>query len=522
MNVPKKVVLCFLFLLAGGPLWAADRPFLMGKTPISISTSVFPVWSFENMDDQDLVSIHGDDFLGIPWDQFADGGPLPASWVRQWSAIAEAAIQSGKIRYLALSPLDSRKTLAQKVDAAGAKQTGWVPVDADGCYPFSTDPNAEKYKRAYIRQANYLIDLLRPRFFSPAIELDIQFYSCPAQKSAYLQWYGDVHRALKAAHPNLVIFPTFQFEYLYGVALSSGAPYTPWCGGPRTDATLRACFQQHLNEALSVPGDRIAFSMYPLQFLYPPIPPDSYTVGFPLAEAFSMVRQSTDRKIWVAETGWPAVKILTSYQHAAPPSACGAILVDTSAVGGESNMGDYLTALLAQAQEKDFEAVVWWENRDLLNDADADLCPCPAGTDAFVILENFYTLGGVAAELSLRRFGNMGLRRFDGSPRAAHAIWKVALARPLATPGSLDRIKAFPNPLRPGGGVMTLTGLPADARLKLYSLNGRPVRTLFADFTGQAAWDGTDAGGGPVDSGVYYLHAEGAGDHRTIKIVVQR
>ncbi|MBL0250239.1 MAG: hypothetical protein IPQ26_06260 [Elusimicrobia bacterium] len=71
--------------------------------------------------------------------------------------------------------------------------------------------------------------------------------------------------------------------------------------------------------ALTVPGDRIAFSMYPLQF-FPPIPPDSYATGFSrLNEAFTIVQQKTARKIWVAETGWSAVKVLTSYQHPSPP-----------------------------------------------------------------------------------------------------------------------------------------------------------------------------------------------------------
>lgn len=522
MNMKFKITFSALALAAGALRAEEPRPFLMGFTPIALSSTTFPDWRFEDLGHQDLISIHGDDFLGIPWDAFAAGTPPAASWQQQWASIAASAKDSGQVRYLALSPLEGRKRLAPKIDAAGTKHYTWDPVDANGCFRFAADPDAQKYQRAYVAYASHLIDLVQPRYFSPAIEMDIQFYSCPDQKVAYQDWYAGVHRALKARHPSLVIFPTFQFEYLYGVALGPSDPFTPWCGGARTDASLKACFEQHLDEALTVPADRVGLSMYPIQFLYPPLPPDNYSTGFSrLAEGFGLIQQKTGREIWVTETGWPAVKILTSYQHASPPSTCGTVLIDDVAVGGEANIRNYLEALLNQAQGKAFEAVVWWEHHDLLDENDTDACPCPGPSVTCNAIDAFYSVGGTFTELTLRRFGNMGLKRYDGSPRAAHDLWAQTFARPLATPPRLDQAKTFPNPLR-GEGVMTFVDLPADALLRIVTLSGTPVRTVAADFTGRATWDGRDAEGRAVPTGVYLVRAETRGARRTIKVAVVR
>ncbi|MBK8650666.1 MAG: hypothetical protein IPN23_02970 [Elusimicrobia bacterium] len=76
------------------------------------------------------------------------------------ATIAKNARDTGKVRYLALSPLGGRKTLTKNVTAAGTYNETWAPVDADGCYPFSTDVNADTHRRAYVAYASYLIDLV--------------------------------------------------------------------------------------------------------------------------------------------------------------------------------------------------------------------------------------------------------------------------------------------------------------------------------------------------------------------------
>ena len=69
---------------------------------------------------------------------------------------------------------------------------------------------------------------------------------------------------------------------------------------------------------------------------------------------------------------------------------------------------------------------------------------------------------------------------------------------------------------------MLLSGLPVDARLRIYTPRGTLVRELSADGNGLAPWDGRNESGEPVASGVYVALAQGSGGDKSIRIIVQR
>ena len=89
---------------------------------------------------------------------------------------------------------------------------------------------------------------------------------------------------------------------------------------------------------------------------------------------------------------------------------------------------------------------------------------------------------------------------------------------------SVDDAKAFPNPMRPalGQNSMTFVRLPANARIRIYTLTGALIKDLRADATGMASWDGANQAGTRVASGVYFVYAQGNGKRRTLKVAVQR
>lgn len=94
-----------------------------------------------------------------------------------------------------------------------------------------------------------------------------------------------------------------------------------------------------------------------------------------------------------------------------------------------------------------------------------------------------------------------------------------------ASPASgLSAVAVFPNPLRPaaGHGSMTLSNLPAGARIRLYTAIGELVRDFSANASGMAAWNGTNSSGARVASGVYFAVVEANGERRVIKAAVQR
>jgi flagellar hook assembly protein FlgD len=88
----------------------------------------------------------------------------------------------------------------------------------------------------------------------------------------------------------------------------------------------------------------------------------------------------------------------------------------------------------------------------------------------------------------------------------------------------LDGIQIFPNPLRPAIGhkLMIFSNLPANTRLRIYTLAGELVNELNTGVSGTTSWDGTNQSGQKAASGVYYVYVQGAGDSKTLKVAVQR
>ena len=76
---------------------------------------------------------------------------------------------------------------------------------------------------------------------------------------------------------------------------------------------------------------------------------------------------------------------------------------------------------------------------------------------------------------------------------------------------SLAEVYVFPNPYREAEHQprMVVAGLPAEATISIFSVQGEPVRQLEErDGDGGVAWDLTDEDGRPVPSGIYLVRVE--------------
>lgn len=82
----------------------------------------------------------------------------------------------------------------------------------------------------------------------------------------------------------------------------------------------------------------------------------------------------------------------------------------------------------------------------------------------------------------------------------------------------------YPNPFRPSQGhtVMRFANLPADARLRIYTLSGEEVNDTVTEPTGMARWNGNNKSGQPVASGVYLVFVQSAERRLTFKVAVER
>jgi hypothetical protein len=94
------------------------------------------------------------------------------------------------------------------------------------------------------------------------------------------------------------------------------------------------------------------------------------------------------------------------------------------------------------------------------------------------------------------------------------------LQAPPATP---QTVRVYPNPFRPGTGQASVTigGVPEGTLVKIHSVAGDLVRQLEpAAANGTTAWDGRNASGQAVSSGVYFGVAEKDGDRRTFRLTL--
>jgi subtilisin family serine protease len=99
----------------------------------------------------------------------------------------------------------------------------------------------------------------------------------------------------------------------------------------------------------------------------------------------------------------------------------------------------------------------------------------------------------------------------------------------LSASAALDAVNVFPIPWKPGTGdpafgalALTFSNLPADGRVKLYTLLGELVWDKSAGASGLITWDGRNKHGRRVGSGTYLTVIEGAGARRVMRVVVIR
>ena len=93
----------------------------------------------------------------------------------------------------------------------------------------------------------------------------------------------------------------------------------------------------------------------------------------------------------------------------------------------------------------------------------------------------------------------------------------------FAPAAALGAVKAFPNPVFSSRGQrMSFVSLPQGAKVTLFDLLGRKVRSLDANASGMASWDAANESGEAVASGVYFVLIESGSDKKTMKVMVER
>ena len=75
-------------------------------------------------------------------------------------------------------------------------------------------------------------------------------------------------------------------------------------------------------------------------------------------------------------------------------------------------------------------------------------------------------------------------------------------------PKVFDLFQNVPNPFNPSTTIRYILHEPGDVSLRVYDLTGREVTTLADEYrtagSHEVLWNGTDAGGNRVSSGIYF------------------
>ena len=205
-----------------------------------------------------------------------------------------------------------------------------------------------------------------------------------------------------------MVFPSFQVEHLR--ALPNEACLD---GEAKAD-----CEARHREEIGGLKRDRFAVSVYPYsEWSHAGDVPDDHITGL----------VPDGERMLISETGWISEDI-----RAEGSLGC-QTLVQTSP---EEAYG-WMTTVLETAESADAELLVWWSNRDLLEEGVSSSCPCDPDSGHCETIEAFRAAFGddpdtaMFGEMVYKAYGTMGLRHADGSPKEPLAsCWAATRERP--------------------------------------------------------------------------------------------
>lgn len=380
------------------------------------SSPTFPFISVSA--DSDVVTVFPE-FLGVPFDIFSSTTPPPAThpWTIQIQSLAASAKSLGKP--ILLQTVLTRDRMVPRtviVNGALTVDSKWAP----GCYDFSNANNSSTGD-AYVRYVNWLAKLFNPKYYVFMIEINLYYESCGGASPSWTNLVGIHQRAysaVKSANPNIIAFPSFTLETIYG-------------------HTLTGFDQSHYLALAPLTRDRFGVATYPYglrradgNFISPYDLPVDY---------LSRVRNRnpSEPKMVVTETGWNSDNLAIG----APGSCFPQFLHSDS-----SYQAAYMQFLIFHAYFDVFEAITWWSDRDLITTASMTTCYPAAAAPSFVECSgDIWCLAVNGArqdangwppafsEVVFKAFGTMGLRQYDGTAKpSAITLWQRFVSLPVA------------------------------------------------------------------------------------------
>ena len=374
---------------------AGNRSFYLASVPVQFEVTdsdIRIVFDFDGFAGKvDLISLHTDNFFGLPWDEFA-GGALVQAWHTVMNQIKTEVEALNVGVYLSLTPLSSMRNgiAAKALDQGGNLliDNQWCP----DCYNFDTD--ADNIRAAYLAYVRWMVDFFDPIFLTHGIEVDMYMDACPYEYNSLINLLNEVYDQEKAINPDLPIFPSFTAGGLWDYGDSG-----------QCEVGDTTCLVANLALQDSIKRDRFGVSAYPIfmQWEWEGIPQDY----------FSALSELSGEMVVFCETGWGSYPVTVPWPG--PDDECFQVLTSS-----DDDQIEYMQFLFSQADELGSDLVVWWSLRDYLFEQFLTSCPCDS-PGLWCLLYDAVNEDGLLPAFLM--WGSMGVMDYNGQEKASYALW---------------------------------------------------------------------------------------------------
>lgn len=371
--------------------------------------------------DLDVITIVAD-YIGVPFDLFADGLDIPEDhpWTIEARKLIDRALEADTPLLLQLG-LVRRAMVGLAVDVDGELEVDltWAP----SCFDFA-EPEAQQAGEAYIHYATWLSRELQPLYVVNFSEANLYYTNCGGPGPAWDNLVDIQRRAydsIKEVAPDSIVFSSVALEALYGDELDG------WDEEQYQDITRMAY-------------DTFAMAAYPFgirkeggEFVTPYDLPTDY---------FSRVRDRhpEEKRLSISETGWNNVSLAVGDEN---------VCLDGFPYSESMFVVDYLDFVINSAHEQEFDILNWFSFRDSLpaevvskcyprtdgSDIENDACMGDFFCQAVNQAKNVVSIPGQAdvfSEVVLKAFGAMGLKEYTGDSRdLLFELWRNNFVLPL-------------------------------------------------------------------------------------------
>ncbi len=256
----------------------------------------------------DIYSEHIDS--EIPWDAWINDSPLPTEFTNEITGKASKIIPNMKLTVSVSLLNSSRSELAS---------------DFNGTIPNYTELNDVHIEDAYFKHLKYITNQLNPDYLIIAIEVNELLKNAPEKWNAYKLLMSNIRTRVKQEFPSLIISESITLHNFY-------QPDVP------DPAVFVAEVADYANSM-----DFATISFYPFF--------KGLKTKENFQEAFDFLHEKIDKPIAFAETG-----------HLSENLSVQSFNLFIS--GNQSEQKDYLESLIMNAQNHDYEYIIWWTHRD--------------------------------------------------------------------------------------------------------------------------------------------------------------